>query len=236
MKSMNNVRCKHIIYIAVASIIRRNLLSAAWSISSIKPINRFSSTSSVISTRSLNVYNLGYYKNRYSKTAHFSTTIQEDSTASGTSASTTTVTTKEFNRDDYPDNIILFDGICNFCNTWVDILLRLDSNTQKFVFTPLQSNVGKHLLISIGKESDDISSVLLIKRDGEYYDKSDCVLQVVKEIGPVGNVLSSVGTVGVPIKFRNSIYDMVAENRYNFLGKRDECRSGDPKFFDRFIS
>merc|ERR1719491_1195345 len=174
MKSMNNVRCKHIIYIAVASIIRRNLLSAAWSISSIKPINRFSSTSSVISARSLNVYNLGYYKNRYSKTAHFSTT---------------TVTTKEFNRDDYPDNIILFDGICNFCNTWVDILLRLDSNTQKFVFTPLQSNVGKHLLISIGKESDDISSVLLIKIDGEYYDKSDCVLQVVKEIGPVGNVL-----------------------------------------------
>merc|ERR1719491_1107020 len=200
MKSMNNDRCKHIIYIAVASIIRRNLLSAAWSISSIKPINRFSSTSSVISTRSLNVYNLGYYKNRYSKTAHFSTTIQEDSTASGTSASTTTVTTKEFNRDDYPDNIILFDGICNFCNTWVDILLRIDSNTQKFVFTPLQSNVGKNLLISIG------------------------------------NVLSSVGTVGVPMKFRNSIYDMVAENRYNFLGKRDECRSGDPKFFDRFIS
>jgi len=148
---------------------------------------------------------------------------------------------KDFRREDYPDNIILFDGICNFCNTWVDLLLRLDSQKKKFVFAPLQSNIGKNLLISIEKDADDISSVLLIKKNdingvALYYDKSDCVLQVVQELGPLGKVFSRLSLLVVPIGVRNEIYDMVAENRYNFLGKRDECRYGDPKYFDRFIS
>merc|ERR1719491_2820753 len=77
-------------------------------------------------------------------------------------------------------DVILYDGVCNFCNTWVDILLRIDVG-EKFKFAPLQSEVGKKLLTSIGKEADDISSVLLVKDDLTYYDKSRCVIQVLEE-------------------------------------------------------
>jgi len=133
------------------------------------------------------------------------------------------------------NDVILYDGVCNFCNTWVDLLLRIDLQ-QKFKFAPLQSKVGRQLLVSIGKEADDISSVILVKAGGkESYDKSRCVLKVVEELGPLAKVASKTALNIVPTELRDSIYDTVAENRYNFLGKRDECRCSDPNFADRFL-
>ena len=133
------------------------------------------------------------------------------------------------------DPVILFDGVCNFCNTWVDVLLRIDMNA-KFNFAPLQSEVGRNLLSKIGKEADDISSVVLVQPDLQYYDKSACVLKVVEELGPVAAVASKSAEAVLPQPIRDSIYDTVAENRYNFLGKRDECRCGDPQYADRFLA
>jgi predicted DCC family thiol-disulfide oxidoreductase YuxK len=159
-------------------------------------------------------------------------------------AAATTTTTATNNIIDGP--VILFDGVCNFCNAWVDILLRIDIQRQ-FKFAPLQSNIGRELLVSIGRRPDDITSVILIdprrkNANGAaaavpaYYDKSDCVLQVVKTLGFPGMVAATAATALVPIDSRNGLYDLVAENRYNLLGKRDECRCGDPQYSDRFLS
>lgn len=131
--------------------------------------------------------------------------------------------------------VILFDGVCNFCNSWVDILLRIDVN-RRFKFAPLQSNVGKRLLTAVGKDAEDISSVLLIQPDLQFFDKSACVLAVVKELGPVARLASATAIRLVPRHFRDSIYDTVAENRYSLMGKRDECRCGDSMYSDRFLS
>ena len=133
------------------------------------------------------------------------------------------------------DKVILFDGICNFCNTWVDLLLRIDVNKQ-YVFSPLQGNKGKELLKAIGKDEDDISSVLLIEGSKlNFYEKSDCVLQVIESLGLPAQLATNIAKNLLPITFRDSIYDMVAENRYNFLGKRETCRCSDPNYSDRFI-
>ena len=154
------------------------------------------------------------------------------SKSSSSSSSTTTIASQY--------DVILYDGVCNFCNAWVDILLRLDVQ-QKFRFAPLQSKVGQALLTQIGKQADDISSVVLIKKKSgtnnkrEWYDKSRCVLQVVQELGPVAAVASRAALAVVPEQIRDSIYDTVAQNRYNFMGKRDECRCSDPQFAHRFL-
>jgi len=144
--------------------------------------------------------------------------------------------TTEQSTDSTPTNnpVILFDGVCNFCNAWVDILLRIDVNA-KFKFAPLQSETGRRLLTAVGKQADDISSVVLVQPDLQYFDKSACVLQVVRELGPVAAVASNSVNALVPKQLRDNIYDTVAENRYNFLGKRDECRCGDPRYADRFL-
>ena len=182
-------------------------------------------------------------------------TKSSSSSSSGTTGPTSTTTISEpdvavpklpLNKDnsvafptstnplDHP--IILFDGVCNFCNTWVDLLLRLDTKGV-YKLTPLQSKLGQSLLQSIGKDANDISSIVLIEQDGKtFYTKSDCVLQVVSQLGLPFEVGMNVVKLTVPPFLRDTIYDTIAENRYNLLGKRDVCRSGDPIYFDRFIS
>jgi predicted DCC family thiol-disulfide oxidoreductase YuxK len=132
-------------------------------------------------------------------------------------------------------NIILYDGVCNFCNAWVDILLRLDSE-KKFRFCALQSPKGKELLQAIGRNADDISSVVLIKSldSKEAYVKSDAVLKVAEQLG-VGLYMTSILGSMIPSFVRDGLYDTVANNRYKLLGKRDKCRCSDPTLFDRFI-
>lgn len=132
-------------------------------------------------------------------------------------------------------NIILFDGVCNFCNSWVDLVLQVDSE-KKFKFCALQSDSGRKLLQSIGKDADDISSVVFIKSPTEFYFKSEAALKVAETMGPAYAVVSALGRTLVPIPFlRDSVYDLVADNRYRILGKRTECRCADPAFQDRFL-
>ena len=170
-------------------------------------------------------------------TCVYATTSPSSTTASTTSSTvqTTTSTTTNSTLAQLEHDVILYDGVCNFCNTFVDLLLRIDSE-QKLRFAPLQSRIGQELLLAMGKQADDISSVVLVKaKTGESYDKSRCVLKVVEELGPVAALASQVALRVVPENIRDSIYDTVAENRYNFMGKRDECRCSDPQFADRFL-
>jgi predicted DCC family thiol-disulfide oxidoreductase YuxK len=45
--------------------------------------------------------------------------------------------------NDHP--IILFDGVCNFCNSTVNFVLKND-RTKKLRFAPLQSVTGEQIL------------------------------------------------------------------------------------------
>ena len=138
--------------------------------------------------------------------------------------------------DDDIRNVILFDGICNFCNSWVDVLLQLDRD-QRYRYCPLQSSKGKQLLMKMGKEQDDISTVVLLKslKPLDVYYKSDAVLQVVDQLGMTGSLFATVATKALPLSLRDTVYDTVAANRYNLLGKRRECRCSDPKYSERFL-
>lgn len=165
-------------------------------------------------------------------TTPFSTSRSADPTSSPLVSELSTVA-QGGNALDSP--IILYDGVCNFCNAWVDLLLRVDVH-KRFKFAPLQSPIGRKLLVDIGKDEEDISSVLLIEPNLEYYEKSAAPLKVVEELGPLAGALSRTALTVVPREFRDSIYDTVAENRYNLMGKRDQCRCSDPRFADRFVS
>lgn len=137
-------------------------------------------------------------------------------------------------------NVILYDGVCNFCNSWVDLLLKLDTKKQ-FRYSALQSPSGMELLEKIGKDRKDLSSVVFIKEldlqdnnNSKYFFKSDAALQVMQQLGlPPFTV--KILTALLPKPIRDGIYDGVATNRYRILGKRDECRCSDPNYSDRFI-
>jgi len=147
-----------------------------------------------------------------------------------------TVSSNIFRQDARP--IVLFDGVCNMCNSAVNLALDWDPQG-KLRFSALQSYVGRSLLEANGRSADDISSIVLITRDGAYI-KSDAVLKITEELTPTlllplkpAAVLSRVV---VPKILRDLIYDGVADNRYDIMGKKDVCRfDSDGEFDDRFV-
>ena len=132
-------------------------------------------------------------------------------------------------------NIILFDGVCNLCNKWVDIMLQLDTG-KKFKFCALQSAKGRDLVTQLGKNPDVMQSVILIKsmESGEIYQKSDAILKVTEQLGAFWHVFSFINS-GLPLFVRDAMYDLVARNRYSVLGKTDKCRCATSDYSDRVI-
>eukprot|EP00850_Spirogloea_muscicola_P008840 SM000048S16552 [mRNA] locus=s48:452940:454169:+ [translate_table: standard] len=131
-----------------------------------------------------------------------------------------------------PRPIILFDGVCNMCNGFVNFMLDGDKDG-KVRFAALQSEAGRALLRRSGRAPDDISSIVLVEKDGSYI-KSEAVLKIARYLDFPFPPLSSLGFVA-PGFLRDSFYDLVANNRYSILGKRDNCRITDNNFNERFI-
>jgi predicted DCC family thiol-disulfide oxidoreductase YuxK len=129
----------------------------------------------------------------------------------------------------YP--IILFDGVCNFCNDSVNTLIKLDKKGV-FKFAPIQSEVGQRYLESFD-HTDDLSTVVLIC-DGRLYTKSDAALQTFKHLGGWWRFLR-VFTI-VPRPIRNAVYDFIAKNRYKWFGKKESCMIPTPDVRARFLA
>jgi predicted DCC family thiol-disulfide oxidoreductase YuxK len=147
------------------------------------------------------------------------------------------VAQRVFESDKRP--VILFDGVCNMCNGAVNLALDWDPKG-RLRFSALQSNVGRALLEANGRASGDISSIVLVTQDGAFV-KSDAVLKITEELIPLSLLplkpAAVLGRYFVPKFLRDIIYDGVAENRYNVLGKRDQCRfDSDGEFEDRFVN
>ena len=78
--------------------------------------------------------------------------------------------------------VILFDGVCNFCNAWVQFVVEHDPKGF-FAFASMQSEVGRKLLGQCGRQSNDFSTVILIDHVG-YHTESTAVLRVVQRLKP----------------------------------------------------
>ena len=114
--------------------------------------------------------------------------------------------------------VILFDGVCNFCNRWVSFVLDNDPDG-KFAFASLQSDAGKDLLSKCGRDPSDLSTFLVIDSSGQFYTQSDAALRVAATLEkPALNALSTAFTP-LPTLLRDGVYRLVANNRYSILGK-----------------
>ena len=114
-------------------------------------------------------------------------------------------------------NVILFDGVCNFCNAWVGFVLDNDPEGL-FSFASLQSDKGRELLQVCGRTADDLSTFVMIDQEG-FHTQSTAALRVAKALKrPALNALA-VAFMPVPSFVRDRVYRVVANNRYSILGK-----------------
>lgn len=128
--------------------------------------------------------------------------------------------------------ILLFDGVCNLCNGFVQFIIRHDAQ-QIFRFSSLQSGTGRGVLQYIADNVGPVPDSLILLYKGHYYTKADAALKIARLLGG-GWRLLVVGYI-LPAFIRNGIYDLVARNRYKWFGKRDECMIPTPELTSRFL-
>ncbi len=129
--------------------------------------------------------------------------------------------------------IILFDGVCNLCNSSVNFLIKRDKYN-KFLFASLQSDVAKELLLQLNDKNNCniLDSILLIKNNA-IYSKSSAILHITT-IMPFPYVLLSVFFI-FPKFIRDFFYDFIAKNRYKWFGKKDSCMLPTKEHLDMFL-
>lgn len=127
--------------------------------------------------------------------------------------------------------VILFDGVCNLCNRFVDFVIRHDS-PGLYQFAALQSDASKRRLSQLPTELRNGDSIVLIEGE-RLYTESDAVLRIARTLG-LPWCLLGVGHV-IPKKGRDILYRWVASHRYQWFGRRDTCRVPTPDELARFL-
>ena len=126
--------------------------------------------------------------------------------------------------------IVLFDGVCNFCNGAVNFIISIDKR-KIFRFASLQSETGQQLRAKydIGP---DVDSVILIDND-RAYTHSAAGLRIYKLLGGAWSLLYAL--IVIPRPLRDYFYKVFARNRYKLFGRRDACMIPTPDVRERFI-
>jgi predicted DCC family thiol-disulfide oxidoreductase YuxK len=127
--------------------------------------------------------------------------------------------------------VILFDGVCNLCNSSIQFIIRRDSRS-RFKFASLQSEAGITLLEKYNISTTQLESVILIA-SGRVYNRSSAALHIAKNLDGLWPMLYAF--IIVPAFIRNLVYDWIAKNRYQWFGKRNECMIPSPELKSRFI-
>ncbi len=128
--------------------------------------------------------------------------------------------------------VLLFDGVCNLCNGYVQWLIRHDPKGV-FRYASLQSDAGRTLLAQAGLPTDQMDTVVLLDQ-GRTYTRADVALRITGQLGGLWPLLGVLRMVPRPL--RNAIYDWVARNRYRWFGKRESCMMPTPELKSRFLS
>ena len=160
--------------------------------------------------------------------------------------------------------VLLYDGVCNLCNGWVNFVMDKDPQA-RYKFASLQGEAGRALMTRVGRNPDDLSTLVLIECGSQHvplavgtgpqaeevraklraqrapdetvYIKSEAVLRVVEDVG--GRVLGTAAYVArtiIPRSVRDFIYsNCVAPNRYLVFGKSDNCRRVTAALRPRFL-
>ena len=137
------------------------------------------------------------------------------------------------NQSGGPSNppLLLFDGICNLCNASVQWIIKRDPR-EIFRFASLQSETGTAMLKKFNLPADSLDTVVLIDGD-KCYTHADASLHIARLLGGPWRLLLVFSIVPRPL--RNRVYNWIANNRYRWFGKKDQCWLPTPELRKRFV-
>jgi predicted DCC family thiol-disulfide oxidoreductase YuxK len=126
-------------------------------------------------------------------------------------------------------NLILFDGYCNFCSDAVQWLVSIDRQAL-FKFAAIQSPLGHELYARQGLDPANIQTLMLVDKDITL-TKSDAVLAILAKL----NWPLLGAARWMPKTARDRAYDEFAARRFALFGRRDTCLVPSKELVDRFL-
>jgi len=129
-------------------------------------------------------------------------------------------------------SVVLFDGVCNLCNSFVQFVIKYDKN-ERFKFASLQSDFAEKELANFFMDSQKMSTVILLE-NGKLYSRSTAALRILNSLNGLWPLLYVF--IIVPAFIRDVVYNLIAKNRYKWFGKKDSCMVLSPELQRRFLS
>jgi predicted DCC family thiol-disulfide oxidoreductase YuxK len=130
-----------------------------------------------------------------------------------------------------PDNLVLFDGVCNLCSALVQFVIRHDP-AAKFRFAAIQSEIGGEIFQSHGLDPADLQTFVFVT-EGKMFLRSDAAIEVVSRFGGAWKIFRIFQFV--PKVLRDSIYSTIARNRYRWFGRKEICMVPTAEIKERFL-
>ena len=127
--------------------------------------------------------------------------------------------------------IILFDGVCNLCNGFVQFVLKRDRK-KIFQFSSLQSTYGtglsNHFYLSIA-----LPTTIVLYDGQKILTESDAVINITRHLNGWWKYTALL--LIIPRFIRNPFYRLIARNRYKLFGKREQCMVPSEDVRGRFV-
>ena len=131
--------------------------------------------------------------------------------------------------------VLLYDGLCGFCDSTVQFILKHDRRGT-LRFATLQGDFAREVMAR-HPEVADVDSLVLVERDDSgterVHVRSDGALRVARYLGGPWNAARVFRIV--PRFIRDAAYDGFARIRYRVFGRYDSCPVPTPEQRARFI-
>ncbi|MDC3332953.1 DCC1-like thiol-disulfide oxidoreductase family protein [bacterium] len=127
--------------------------------------------------------------------------------------------------------IVIFDGVCNFCNGAVNFIINRDPDGM-FAFTPMQTELARELMEKHNIYNVGVDTFLLIK-NGECFVYSSAALEITKDLTGVWYIFNIFKIV--PNSIRDFLYKVFARNRYALFGRQEICMVPTDEVRSRFV-
>jgi predicted DCC family thiol-disulfide oxidoreductase YuxK len=138
--------------------------------------------------------------------------------------------------DPLPPRLVLFDGVCGFCDRAVRWLLERD-RFEHLHFAPLQGETAAALRRRHPEIPEDVDAIVYVETgaSGEsVHLRSDAVFRVVAELTGPWRRLAWLRWLPRPLMDWG--YRLFARHRYRLFGKLDACSAPLPGERARFVA
>ncbi len=120
------------------------------------------------------------------------------------------------------NDIIVFDGFCVLCSCFVKKMIK--NHNKPISIIPFQSERGKFILEENNLLNEVPDGVILIS-NGNIYKGADAIVLIIKNLSGWWHFPATLAAL-LPKRFLMFMYAIVARNRHNWFGKRNNCYLG----------